>query len=109
MIPHPGTELWTGGLGLRMRRSRPWRLHDYVRARRARAALRLGCRPAALGGACVARDRARLPPPQVAGHVTEYEGGLTFATVLGAGHEVPDTNPVEALALFQAFVAGRPL
>jgi len=51
VIPHPGTELWTGGLGLRMRRSRPWRLHDYVRARRARAALRLGCRPAALGGA----------------------------------------------------------
>jgi len=45
----------------------------------------------------------------VAGHVTEYEGGLTFATVLGAGHEVPDTKPVEALALFQAFVAGRPL
>jgi len=60
-------------------------------------------------GPCVARDCARLPPPQVAGHVTEYEGGLTFATVLGAGHEVPDTNPVEALALFQAFVAGRPL
>ncbi|KAK9823070.1 hypothetical protein WJX81_006746 [Elliptochloris bilobata] len=74
VIPHPGTELWTRGLGMRARRSRPWRLHDYV-----------------------------------AGHVYEYMGNLTFATVLGAGHEVPQTNPVEALALFTSFIAGSAL
>lgn len=47
--------------------------------------------------------------PQVAGHVQEYEGDFAFATVLGAGHEVPQTNPVEALALFESFIAGRSL
>lgn len=45
----------------------------------------------------------------MAGHLEEYEGGFAFATVLGAGHEVPATNPVEALALFQSFIAGESL
>lgn len=45
----------------------------------------------------------------MAGHVQEYEGNFTFATVLGAGHEVPNTNPVEALALFESFIAGHDL
>lgn len=35
VIPHPGTELWTRSLGLRALRSRPWRLHHYVRTFRA--------------------------------------------------------------------------
>lgn len=46
---------------------------------------------------------------QVAGYVVEYEGNLTYATVKGAGHMVPETNPVEALAMFSRFVEGVPL
>eukprot|EP00879_Flechtneria_rotunda_P016121 GHRR01016863.1.p1 GENE.GHRR01016863.1~~GHRR01016863.1.p1 ORF type:complete len:501 (+),score=113.92 GHRR01016863.1:376-1878(+) len=38
---------------------------------------------------------------QVAGYAVEFEGGLTFATVKGAGHMVPQTKPKEALALLQ--------
>jgi len=46
---------------------------------------------------------------QVAGFVTEYEGGFAFATVRGSGHMVPQMRPVPALAMFQRFLAGRPL
>lgn len=41
------------------------------------------------------------PPPQVAGYVVDYGHGLSYATVKGAGHMVPETNPREALAMFQ--------
>jgi len=41
---------------------------------------------------------------QVGGYFTRY-AGLTFATVRGAGHMVPTTQPVRALALFKAFLA----
>lgn len=46
---------------------------------------------------------------QVAGYAVEYASGLTFATVKGAGHMVPETNPVQALAMFERFVSGRSL
>ncbi|KAH9289335.1 hypothetical protein KI387_033452 [Taxus chinensis] len=45
---------------------------------------------------------------QVGGWMQEYEG-LTFATFLGAGHEVPLFKPREALAVFQSFISGTPL
>ena len=35
--------------------------------------------------------------------------GLTFATVRGAGHMVPYTQPARALHLFEAFLANAPL
>eukprot|EP00798_Chlamydomonas_sp_ICE-L_P013839 gene13839-19760_t len=41
---------------------------------------------------------------QVAGFVATFEGGLTFATVKGAGHMVPQTNPREALDLISRFL-----
>jgi carboxypeptidase C (cathepsin A) len=41
---------------------------------------------------------------QVAGFSTRYEGGMTFATVKGAGHMVPQTHPELALELFQRFL-----
>ncbi|GFR49252.1 hypothetical protein Agub_g11267, partial [Astrephomene gubernaculifera] len=46
---------------------------------------------------------------QVAGYVVRYVHGLSYATVKGAGHMVPETNPREAFAMFQRFIDGEPL
>ncbi|KAG7986503.1 hypothetical protein I3843_03G084600 [Carya illinoinensis] len=40
---------------------------------------------------------------------TEVYKGLTFATVRGAGHEVPLFKPRVALQLFKSFIRGKPL
>lgn len=40
---------------------------------------------------------------------TEVYDGLTFATVRGAGHEVPLFQPKRAFILFQSFLAGKEL
>ncbi|KAF5749504.1 hypothetical protein HS088_TW04G01473 [Tripterygium wilfordii] len=40
---------------------------------------------------------------------TEVYKGLTFATVRGAGHEVPLFRPKEAFILFKSFLAGKEL
>lgn len=40
---------------------------------------------------------------------TEVYEGLTFATVRGAGHEVPLFKPRAALQLFKSFLKGDPL
>ncbi|KAJ8749681.1 hypothetical protein K2173_010101 [Erythroxylum novogranatense] len=45
---------------------------------------------------------------QVGGWTEVYEG-LTFATVRGAGHEVPLFKPRAALQLFRSFLKGQPL
>ncbi|XP_062106495.1 serine carboxypeptidase-like 25 [Humulus lupulus] len=45
---------------------------------------------------------------QVGGWTEVYEG-LTFATVRGAGHEVPLFKPRAALQLFRSFIEGKPL
>ncbi|KAG2668200.1 hypothetical protein I3760_15G149100 [Carya illinoinensis] len=45
---------------------------------------------------------------QVAGW-TEVYRGLTFATVRGAGHEVPLFQPKRAFVLFRSFLAGKEL
>ena len=47
-------------------------------------------------------------PGEVGGYVIMYEG-LVFATVRGAGHEVPSYQPGRALTLFSAFLQGAPL
>jgi len=41
---------------------------------------------------------------QVAGFVAKFRPGLTFATVKGAGHMVPSSNPREALELISRFL-----
>ncbi|MED6172616.1 Serine carboxypeptidase-like 42 [Stylosanthes scabra] len=46
---------------------------------------------------------------QVGGWVTEYGKLLTFATVRGAAHMVPYSQPSRALRLFTSFVRGRRL
>lgn len=45
---------------------------------------------------------------QVGGWTEVYEG-LTFATIRGAGHEVPLFQPKRAFQLFQSFLSGNPL
>ncbi|KAI6675922.1 hypothetical protein NL676_036718 [Syzygium grande] len=46
---------------------------------------------------------------EVGGYVQVYEGDLTFATVRGAGHQVPSYQPKRALSLISHFLAGSPL
>ncbi|KAG2334439.1 hypothetical protein Bca4012_000386 [Brassica carinata] len=46
---------------------------------------------------------------QVAGWVETYAGGLTFATVRGAGHQVPVFAPAQSLSLFSHFLSSTPL
>ncbi|CAN6458491.1 unnamed protein product [Victoria cruziana] len=46
---------------------------------------------------------------QVGGWATEYGNILTFATVRGASHMVPFSQPGRALALFKSFLANRRL
>lgn len=46
---------------------------------------------------------------QVAGWTQDFERGLSFATVRGAGHMVPYTQPERAMYLFQSFIHNRPL
>jgi serine carboxypeptidase-like clade 2 len=45
---------------------------------------------------------------QVAGWVQVYENILSFATVRGAAHEVPFSQPERSLVLFKAFLQGQP-
>ncbi|XP_030518776.1 serine carboxypeptidase-like 40 [Rhodamnia argentea] len=43
---------------------------------------------------------------EVGGYVQMYKGDLTFATVRGAGHQVPSYQPKRALSLISHFLAG---
>ena len=45
---------------------------------------------------------------QVAGYTVKYEG-LTYATILGAGHFTPEMKPLESLSMFARFLADDPL
>jgi len=53
--------------------------------------------------------RAWFEGREVGGWVEEYEGGLTFASIRGAGHFVPIYKPQEALSLFSHFLSAQPL
>lgn len=46
---------------------------------------------------------------QVAGYTQGYENNLTFLTIKGAGHTVPEYKPQEALDFYSRFLAGKPL
>ncbi|QCD86096.1 cathepsin A [Vigna unguiculata] len=53
--------------------------------------------------------RAWFEGREVGGWVEEYEGGLTFASIRGAGHFVSIYKPQEALSLFSHFLSAQPL
>ena len=42
---------------------------------------------------------------QVAGFVSKFQEGMSFATVHGAGHMVPQTRPAQSLQLMTAFIS----
>ncbi|KAJ4833227.1 Serine carboxypeptidase-like 20 [Turnera subulata] len=46
---------------------------------------------------------------QVAGFTQGYANNLTFLTIKGAGHTVPEYKPREALDFYSRFLAGKPL
>nr|GMC84456.1 serine carboxypeptidase-like 40 [Ipomoea batatas] len=46
---------------------------------------------------------------EVGGYAQKFERNLTFATVRGAGHQVPSYQPARALSLLLHFVAGTDL
>ncbi|KAF3774011.1 hypothetical protein EJ110_NYTH47221 [Nymphaea thermarum] len=53
--------------------------------------------------------RAWFAGKQVGGWTIVYGDMLSFATVRGASHLVPSTQPQRALVLFKAFLQGKPL
>ncbi|XP_009601275.1 serine carboxypeptidase-like 40 [Nicotiana tomentosiformis] len=52
--------------------------------------------------------RSWLYGGEVGGYIETYKGGLTLATVRGAGHEVPSYQPARALSLISHFLSGTP-
>ncbi|EHA8591608.1 putative Serine carboxypeptidase II-3 [Cocos nucifera] len=46
---------------------------------------------------------------EVGGYSVVYDGNLTFATVRGAGHEVPSYQALRAFVLVKFFLEGKPL
>lgn len=79
-VPHTGSETWTSGLKYRVKS--PWQPWFYA---------------------------DKMGAEQVAGFTVEYERGLTYATIKGAGHMVPETNPIPAFEMFKRFLRGEPL
>lgn len=62
-----------------------------------------------LGYKIVDQWRSWRSNDQVAGYLQAYENNLTFLTVKGAGHTVPEYKPQEALDFYSRWLAGKPI
>lgn len=62
-----------------------------------------------LGYQIVDEWRAWVSNNQVAGFVQGYDHNLTFLTVKGAGHTVPEYKPREALDFYSRWLEGKPI
>ncbi|XP_048138203.1 serine carboxypeptidase-like 20 [Rhodamnia argentea] len=60
-----------------------------------------------LGYKIVDEWRSWISNEQVAGYIQGYENNLTFLTIKGAGHTVPEYKPREALDFFSRFLRGK--
>lgn len=59
-----------------------------------------------LGYKVIDEWRAWISNDQVAGYTEGYANNLTFLTIKGAGHTVPEYKPREALDFYSRFLAG---
>ncbi|XP_066355546.1 serine carboxypeptidase 1-like isoform X1 [Miscanthus floridulus] len=64
---------------------------------------------ASLGYGIIDSWRQWIVNDQVAGYTQGYENGLTFATIKGAGHTVPEYKPQESLAFYSRWLNGTKL
>ncbi|XP_066360271.1 serine carboxypeptidase 1-like [Miscanthus floridulus] len=62
-----------------------------------------------LGYGVIDSWRAWFVNEQVSGYTQGYENGLTFATIKGSGHTVPEYKPQEAFAFYSRWLAGSKL
>ncbi|CAI0561262.1 unnamed protein product [Linum tenue] len=61
----------------------------------------------AMGYKIVDKWRPWISNGEVAGYTQGYENNLTFLTIKGAGHTVPEYKPKEALNFYSRFLAGK--
>ncbi len=78
-VPYTDNEAWTAGMGLPVKA--PWHPWTF--------------------------SRDGLPNSQIGGYATVYDGGLTFITIRGGRHEVPETAPERAFAMLKNVLAGN--
>ncbi|KAK7256196.1 hypothetical protein RIF29_29634 [Crotalaria pallida] len=64
---------------------------------------------ASMGYKIVNEWRPWVVNDQVAGYTQGYDKNITFITIKGAGHTVPEYKPREALYFYKRFLAGLPL
>ncbi|OWM72307.1 hypothetical protein CDL15_Pgr018192 [Punica granatum] len=62
-----------------------------------------------LGYKIVEQWRSWLSNKQVAGYLQAYDKNLTFLTIKGAGHMVPQYKPMEALDFYSRWLDGKPI
>ncbi|KAK3034149.1 hypothetical protein RJ639_033492 [Escallonia herrerae] len=62
-----------------------------------------------LGYKVVDKWRSWQSNSQIAGYTQGYANDLTFLTVKGAGHTVPEYKPREALDFYSRWIEGRPI
>ncbi|PVH61552.1 hypothetical protein PAHAL_3G058600 [Panicum hallii] len=62
-----------------------------------------------LGYGVIDSWRQWIADEEVSGYTQVYENGLTFATIKGAGHTVPEYKPQEALAFYSRWLTGSKL
>lgn len=62
-----------------------------------------------LGYQIVDEWRPWMSDKQIAGYVQAYDHNLTFLTVKGAGHTVPEYKPREALDFYTRWLEGKPI
>ncbi|RLN30255.1 serine carboxypeptidase 1 [Panicum miliaceum] len=64
---------------------------------------------ASLGYGIIDSWRPWIADEEVSGYTQVYENGLTFATIKGAGHTVPEYKPQEAFAFYSRWLTGSKL
>lgn len=64
---------------------------------------------ASLGYRILDEWRPWITNTQVAGYLQSYENNLTFLTVKGSGHTVPEYKPQEALEFYSRWLEGKPI